>query len=92
MQMTRMATIICLMIAASVALQMALGGSIVIWIVAGWLISGPVVLIDAHFRKERESAKKPARFDAARGPSIRTAGVNTDKLSRRQADDTDIQH
>lgn len=91
MQMTRMATIICMMIAGSIALHLTLGGSLLVWIVAAWLISGPIVVVDAHFRKDENPGKKPAGFDAVREPSIRTAGVNSDKLSRSQTHDTDIQ-
>ena len=90
MQMTRTAMIVCLTTAFVASICQYFGGNLLWWMIAGWIISGPIVLIDAYFRKDERAIKGRSTVDAVTKPSVSTAHVKANKFARSHEDDADI--
>ena len=92
MQLQRVVLIICLTVLAAGVLSMSIGGNLFVWVCAGWLLSGPLVLIDAQRSTRRNNTSRRAQPHFGSEPTglVGTAGVKFEKLASSQQDNHDI--
>ncbi|MCL3881751.1 hypothetical protein [Marivita sp. GX14005] len=64
--------IILATLAVSLLLYAIFGGSILLWLLGGWVLSGPIVIADAAYRTygAKRAARKSAEYDAAKAQRV----------------------
>ena len=91
MQLQRVILIICLTIIVAGAVCLSVGGTLWVWICGAWLMSGPIVLLDAYLTIRRDAANGQ-NSGSNKSDLVGATRIEFEKLARRHHDDDDITH